>query len=40
MHLDSSVYGFIDEAREARAVRRWLGQSGNRVEASDEANLG
>jgi hypothetical protein len=40
LYFDSSVYGFIDDAGEARAVRRWLQQSRLRVQASDEVNLG
>jgi hypothetical protein len=40
MYFDNSVYGFIDDADEARAVRTWLKRSQLRVEASDEVNLG
>lgn len=40
IYFDSSVYGFIDDAGEARTVRQWLQRSRRRVRASDEANLG
>jgi hypothetical protein len=40
LYFDNSVYGFIDDAGEARAVRRWLQRSGLQIQASEEVNLG